>query len=259
MSRLARLPEIILRTSVWLAIVVVAGWALVSRQEPAPVGSVEGVLNEAHGESTIEAETTPAVPEPSGWFEPTVIEVGVVVEGSLQPAAPVDAPTRITIEVLGIDAPVEPKGVDEHGLMEVPDLPGTVGWYRFGASPGDRGSAVLAAHVASSSWGPGVFRDLDAIPEGAVIRVEYASGALTAWEVVAVEVIPKEALPLDLIFGRDGDPVLTLVTCGGGFSRSERRYDSNVVVVAVPMPGVGRAPAPRIEQSGARVVSDRFE
>lgn len=45
----------------------------------------------------------------------------------------------------------------------------------------------------------------------------------------------KDELPLDVIFSRAGAPVLTLVTCGGGFSPSEETYDSNVVVYATPV------------------------
>ena len=45
----------------------------------------------------------------------------------------------------------------------------------------------------------------------------------------------KNELPFDTIFSREGNPVLTLVTCGGGFSQSSRSYDSNVVVYAVPV------------------------
>lgn len=47
----------------------------------------------------------------------------------------------------------------------------------------------------------------------------------------------KTELLLDAIFSREGDPVLTLVACGGGFSRSTGSYDSNVVVYAVPVDG----------------------
>jgi hypothetical protein len=56
---------------------------------------------------------------------------------------------------------------------------------------------------------------------------------------VASRTYLKDELPLEAIFSRDGDAVLTLVTCGGGFSASTGRYDSNVVVYAVPVEEVG--------------------
>jgi hypothetical protein len=40
---------------------------------------------------------------------------------------------------------------------------------------------------------------------------------------------------LDRIFAKDGDPVLTLITCGGDFNRSLRSYEDNVVTYAVPI------------------------
>lgn len=44
----------------------------------------------------------------------------------------------------------------------------------------------------------------------------------------------KDELPLEAIISRSGPPRLTLITCGGGFDSSASRYDSNVVVHAIP-------------------------
>jgi hypothetical protein len=51
---------------------------------------------------------------------------------------------------------------------------------------------------------------------------------------VARTTYEKNELPLDIIFSREGPPVLTPITCGGGFNSEIGRYDSNVVVYAVP-------------------------
>ena len=47
--------------------------------------------------------------------------------------------------------------------------------------------------------------------------------------------ILKTELPPDL-FARTGPSKLVLITCGGEFDRSVRRYKQNVVVVATPAP-----------------------
>ena len=144
-------------------------------------------------------------------------------------------PVRLQVAKLGIDAPVEPHGVDSRGRMDVPDNVTDVGWYRFGPAPGESGSAVLAAHVDLAGPGRGLFFDLDQLAEGDRVEVVLSDGTELEFAVVAQTTYLKSELPLDLIFSREGSPVLTLVTCGGGFSRSSRTYDSNVVVYATPV------------------------
>jgi len=155
--------------------------------------------------------------------------------------APVADPIGLRIERLGIDAPVVAYGVDGSGQMEVPENVTEVGWYRFGPAPGEDGSAVLAAHVDLAGSGPGVFYDLDTLQVGDRLSVVYADGSETGFRVIARTTYDKTRLPLDVIFSREGPAVLTLITCGGAFNRSIKRYDSNVVVYAVPDQ---RAPAP---------------
>lgn len=146
-------------------------------------------------------------------------------------------PERLIIDVLGIDAPVGEYGVASNGQMDVPDNITEVGWYKFGPSPGQPGSAVLAAHVDLAGPGRGLFFDLAELEIDDEVMVSYDDGAQHTFRVVARTTYLKSELPLDVIFSREGDPVLTLVTCGGGFSRSDGRYDSNVVVYAVPVDG----------------------
>ncbi len=154
---------------------------------------------------------------------------------ALSPDAP--QPTGLRIASLGVDAPIDAYGVDENRQMAVPENVSDVAWYKYGPTPGAAGSAVLAAHVDLYGQGPGVFFDLRSMDEGDAVEVLYDDGSAAQFRVVARTVYQKNALPLDTIFSRQGPPVLTLITCGGGFSRSSRTYDSNVVVYAVPMGG----------------------
>jgi hypothetical protein len=152
-------------------------------------------------------------------------------------AAPLPEPTRLAIDRLGVDAPVEAKGVAANGDMDVPDNVTDVAWYRFGPAPGEAGSSVLAAHVDLAGQGPGVFFDLGRLEPGDLVAVEYADGSERQFRVAARAVYDKTEIPLDVIFAEDGPPTLTMITCGGGFNRQLRRYDSNVVVYAVPADG----------------------
>lgn len=151
-------------------------------------------------------------------------------------------PEWLIIPALGIDAPVGAYGVDAGGEMEVPDNVNEAGWYEFGPLPGEAGSAVVAAHVDLAGHGRGLFYDLGLLEPGDQVLVRFSDSSEAAFQVVARSTYLKSELPLDAIFSRSGDPVLTLITCGGGFSRSTGRYDSNVVVYAVPFETARSAP-----------------
>jgi hypothetical protein len=151
----------------------------------------------------------------------------------LTPAA-VDAPVRVELPALGAAGPVEPTGVDDTGGLAIPGDAGVLVWWRFGATPGDPGSAVIAGHL---DWEGrlGVFNKLGDSQPGDAVTVTYADGATRAFVVDRVELVDKPAVALNGTFTRDGPPVLRLVTCGGAFDRASHHYRSNVVVTAHPL------------------------
>lgn len=147
-------------------------------------------------------------------------------------AAPARTVTGLSLPALGVEvAPVEPVGVEPNGEMEIPPAD-EVGWYRFGAAPGEAGSAVLAAHVAYDGV-DGVFRDLDRLDAGDEVAVTFDDGTTASYRVTEVVTHAKDALPDDL-FARRGPERLVLITCGGDFNPSLRSYEDNVVATAVP-------------------------
>jgi LPXTG-site transpeptidase (sortase) family protein len=147
-------------------------------------------------------------------------------------AAAGPGPAALTIGALDVDAaPVRPVGVTESGEMEIPPVD-EVGWYRFGATPGAAGSAVLAAHVAYDGV-DGVFRHLDDLAAGDEVSVTLDDGSTQRFVVTDVEQVPKTALPTD-VWARDGDPALVLITCGGEFDTDADSYEDNVVATARP-------------------------
>lgn len=154
-----------------------------------------------------------------------------VIERSLQPVG-------LEIQRLGIAAPVVRAGAGVDGAMEVPESIDEVAWYEFGPSPGEQGSAVLAAHVDMAGLGPGVFFDLHALEPGDLVTVSFEDGTESTFEVFEAHRYLKEELDTGRIFARSGEPTLTLVTCGGAFNPSLGRYDSNVVVYAGPVGAV---------------------
>lgn len=217
-----------------IALGALAVFGFVSRT--ADAGDVEGVEASLQSPATTTSTTEPESettlePDPEPLLE-TTNEIPLLAD-----LRPHDGPRPVglTIDKLGIDAPVGEYGVDSQGRMDVPDNITEVGWYKFGPSPGEDGSAVLAAHVDLAGPGRGLFYDLEELEPGDTVTVSYSDGSKGEFEVFARSIYLKTDLPLNTIFSRTGKPVLTLVTCGGGFSRSANSYDSNVVVYAVPV------------------------
>ncbi|MDH3249782.1 MAG: class F sortase [Acidimicrobiia bacterium] len=148
--------------------------------------------------------------------------------------APASQPIGLVVESLGISsAPIIDVGVESNGEMEIPGAT-EIGWYRFGPTPGDPGSAVLAAHIAFNGR-DGVFRDLDEIEVGAIVEVAYEDGSSKRFRVTEIAQYAKDELPVGRVFAKEGTPELTLITCGGDFNRSLRSYSNNVVAVAEPI------------------------
>ena len=126
-----------------------------------------------------------------------------------------EAPTRtvaaLTLPAIGVaSATVRPVGVEPNGEMEIPPAD-EVGWYRYGAAPGE-GSAVLAAHIAYDGV-DGVFRRLDRLAPGDEVEVRFDDGTALRYRVRALATYDKDELP-DEVFDRDGPDQLVLITCG---------------------------------------------
>jgi sortase (surface protein transpeptidase) len=144
--------------------------------------------------------------------------------------------TRPERFVLGdLDLPVQPVGVGDDGMMELPTTAYAVGWYEFGARPADRaGTTVLAGHVDTKAEGLGPLAALRGVDEGTGIAVATADGTSRRYRVTDVEVIRKARVPLEQIFAREGRETLVVITCGGPYRRSTG-YRDNVIVTATPV------------------------
>ena len=145
----------------------------------------------------------------------------------------VGVPIQIAIPDLGVDSPVVQVGLESDGSMGLPGA-SEAGWYQYGKRPGQlQGSAVIAAHVDYNKK-PGVFLKLNSLPIGAEVLVTDDLGAVHRFVVTERFQVEKGELPAAEVFRTTGDPVLTLVTCGGSFSKSRRSYADNIVIRAVP-------------------------
>lgn len=226
-----RLPTRLLAVSVFVLITTpMVVWA--TRPNP-EVGSLPASIGELGPISpVVQAEGEPLIS--SGLGIPNVVVRSARLE-DYRPPPHGARPVGLAIETIGVNPPVVPVGVEGGSkTVEVPGDVDTVGWYRFGPTPGGSGSAVLIGHVDSRVQGSGAFFRLRELGPDDVVTVQFADGTRSTFRVVARRSYPKSRLPGEL-FQRSGPSLLTLVTCGGAFDQATGSYANNVVVFAVPV------------------------
>jgi sortase family protein len=140
-------------------------------------------------------------------------------------------PVWIAIPAIGVSAPVVPLGLDRTGALEVPRDFADTGWWTGGARPGERGPAVIAGHVDSST-GPAVFFRLGELRSGDAITVERVDGSSVRFRVERSGRYPKDRFPTAQVYGSTRAPALRLITCSGTFDRATGHYLDNTVVYA---------------------------
>lgn len=154
---------------------------------------------------------------------------------------PTPEPASIEIPTVGVQAPVVRVGNTADRGMEIPSNVSDVGWWKHGPAPGETGNAVMVAHVSTRVDGVptrGVFYDLIDLEIGDPVTVKNHGSAegIVTFIVTEVAVIPKDELPWERIFTREGDPGLVLITCGGEFNGETRHFESNVIVYTRMVP-----------------------
>jgi len=154
---------------------------------PTPTATVTPTVTAARPASTATAtapSSTPTPPPATQTPNPFADQVtalpaapqgfDALISGDVAPQ-----PTGLRIDRLDIDAAtVIDVGVNDDETFEVPPAD-EVGWYRFGPSPGQAGSAVLAAHIAFDGV-DGVFRHLEDLTPGDRGEVFYDDGSTAA-------------------------------------------------------------------------------
>jgi LPXTG-site transpeptidase (sortase) family protein len=145
---------------------------------------------------------------------------------------------RLILSRLGINAPVNYRGVASDGVMGNPLGAYDVVWYDFsgipglGGYPGSGGNAVIAGHVDYRGVGPAVFYQLRNVVEGDLIEYRRSDGEVVQYVVEWISDIPPTENFAGIVTSAAGD-VLTLVTCNGEFDTVAREYSHRRVVRAV--------------------------
>ena len=167
-------------------------------------------------------------------LSPLAAQLGPRESAIVEPRAPRPRPIGLQIDSVDVAGfPVRAIGLEPDGQLEIPDET-EIGWYRYGATAGQPGATVLAAHV---SWNrtAGPFARLGTVEPGAQVEIALDDGSVRRYEVVERAVYGKLELPRERLWRNTGPEELVLITCGGDYNPEIRRYRQNIVVYAVPV------------------------
>lgn len=151
-------------------------------------------------------------------------------ERFMLPAAPTGEPIRLKISKLKVDAAVEPVGLNQNGLMDIPKDPNNVAWFNLGPHPGENGSAVIAGH---SGWKDGralVFDNLSKLSKGDLVNIEDDKGKVITFIVRESRKYDPKADTTDIFGSSDGKVHLNLFTCDGTWNDTSSSYPDRLVV-----------------------------
>jgi hypothetical protein len=154
--------------------------------------------------------------------------------GTKAPALRQSLPVSMAIPAIGVRSRLLRLGLNPDGSIAVPSLVTSAdqaAWYKYSATPGQPGTAVIEGHVDSYN-GPAVFFRLGALRPGNRINVTLADGVTAVFRVTGVREYAKDEFPAKTVYGQAGYPALRLITCGGDFDAATGHYLSSVVVFA---------------------------
>jgi len=143
--------------------------------------------------------------------------------------APAQPPGRLIIRSIGVNAPVVAVGVDKSGAMDVTKSSYDTGWYKLGPAPGDPGDAVIDGHLDWYDTSRAVFYNLRDLRVGDDIEVQRLDGVSHHFTVTGIQTVAYNATVPGL-FAAGGPARLSLITCGGPWSKTLSQYLERVVV-----------------------------
>jgi hypothetical protein len=204
---------------------------------PAPPGnfriraaSVAGVLLLFGGAVTIGVAMLAQQHAP----QPTPAVAGAIGSAAKGPSLRRSVPVAVDIPAIGVYSQLLHLGVNTDGSIQVPSLTTSAdeaAWYKYSATPGQIGAAVIEGHV-DTYRGPAVFFRLGALRPGDTIDVALADGITAIFRVTGVREYGKTEFPAKIIYDATDYAALRLITCGGAFDHATDHYLSSTVVFA---------------------------
>jgi LPXTG-site transpeptidase (sortase) family protein len=141
-----------------------------------------------------------------------------------------EAPIRLTIPKIGVDATIEDVGLTSQGAMAAPEGPVDVAWFDLGPRPGESGSAVIAGHEGWKDGIPAAFDDLYKLQKGDQVYVTNKQGAIITFVVRGIQTFDQNGDASDIFSSNDGAAHLNLITCEGTWNAAQQSYSNRLVV-----------------------------
>lgn len=138
-------------------------------------------------------------------------------------------PLQIYIDKIGVGATILAVGINNDGATDVPSEKNMVSWYKYGAKPGETGSAVIAGHV-TWTYGAAVFNRLQELQNGDEIRIAESSGPELKFKVTGSKIYDRDAFPIQEIYWQKDKPRLNLITCNGQYDTTTKDYTKRLVI-----------------------------
>ncbi|MER7945516.1 class F sortase [Streptomyces sp. NBC_01685] len=206
------------RSLLWPVAAVGLGFLLVYNSFDASAG-----VPPAPSVVSLPAASASASPAPSASASATKAPLGL----------PPSDPKRISIKSIAVDAPFTPLSIGSSGQLDAPPAndANLAGWFKDGATPGERGTSVVAGHVDTKT-GPAVFLLLSTLKAGNTVDITREDGVVATFKVDSIETFSKADFPNERVYDDTGSAQLRLITCGGVYDKKKKDYEDNVVVFA---------------------------
>jgi len=174
----------------------------------------------------------------SGQFVSTP-HINVQQKGQVKAAAitvdskhyPKSLPNELLIPKIGVDAEVQPTGLNTDGSLAVPSDYHATGWYTGSPTPGEIGPSIIDGHVDNVN-GIGVFWRLREIVSGDTFQIARQDSSVVSFKVDKVEQLPQNQFPTNEVYGKISYAGVRLITCGGVFNSPTGHYSDNIVIFA---------------------------
>jgi LPXTG-site transpeptidase (sortase) family protein len=161
-----------------------------------------------------------------GNSTPQTIQTTVIKKS--EPA--VESPSRLKIPVINVDTAVYYVGLTSDGTMDIAKDPDKVAWYKFGPSPGEIGSAVIAGHYGWIGDKGSIFNDIHTLIKGDKLSVTDEKGTVIVFVVREIRQYDPESDATTIFKSNDGKSHLNLITCNGVWVNNKQSYSNRLVV-----------------------------
>lgn len=138
-------------------------------------------------------------------------------------------PVYLKIPRINVDTGVENVGINGAGEMDIPSNTATVGWYKFGPSPGENGNAVISGHLDNNKGGAGVFDNLHKLKKGDKIYVTTDIGKTVTFVVSKTHTF-NPGYADEVFLSNDSGTHLNLITCDGVWNETKKSFSKRLVV-----------------------------